>query len=135
MNQVEKSAPGQRGSDRAQRNESEVSMSDKGTVGAIHLIQLEACRHCDVSMTALLGTSRRKSTSTARQAVYLAARRLPIEPSYPDIGDACSRDHSTVVYGVRRAKARELADPWFAWLVHDLEAAAGRPFKRLRVVA
>lgn len=104
--------------------------------GSIHIIQLQACQRCDVSMSSLLSRRRTKSLVTARHAAFLAARRLPIEPSYPDLGAAFNRDHTTVIHGIRKAKQRELADPWFAWLVHELEKLAEHPpAPRLRVAS
>lgn len=44
---------------------------------------------------------------TARHAAFLAARRLPIGPSYPELGAAFNRDHTTVLQGIRKAERRE----------------------------
>lgn len=59
----------------------------------------------------------------ARFAVYLVAREKG--KSYPQIGRAMNRDHSTVIYGCRRAAEIEKTDEEFATLLRLLRVEAG----------
>ena len=86
----------------------------------IRQLEAAAAQRCGVSVAELRGKTRTRRVALARKAVYLAARRLTCQPSYPEIGSAMGRDHTSVMYGVRSARALEVSSPWFASLMHDL---------------
>jgi chromosomal replication initiator protein len=74
-----------------------------------------------VPVRELLSGRRSKRTVQFRQAAMWLAREIT-EHSYPAIGQAFNRDHSTVMYGVSRTEERMTRDPAFAALVRSLEA-------------
>ncbi len=67
-------------------------------------IQQAVCGHFRLSNTDLLSKDRHKSVAFARQvAMYLCRQRLKC--SFPELGRAFDRDHSTVISAVRRVEA------------------------------
>ena len=83
-------------------------------------IQIEAARRCGVSVADILGKRRSRRIALARKACYLAARRLSCQPSYPELGEAFDRDHTTVMSGVRSAQRLEVSSAWFGRLMSEL---------------
>lgn len=74
----------------------------------------------------LSGRSRRRQFVEARQqAMWLA--RWVLGLSYPAIGRALGRDHSTVMYGVRQAEARRREDVLVRGQLAAAEQALGAP--------
>jgi chromosomal replication initiation ATPase DnaA len=60
----------------------------------------EICERRGVSVSDVMGKSRYKNVCSARKEVYVMLRGERL--SYPVIGRMFSRDHTTVVDGVRR---------------------------------
>ncbi len=62
------------------------------------------------------GRSRSPETVKTRHVCWLALRLMPYRPSYPQIAKVFGVDHTTVLYGVRRAASdpalRALAESW-----------------------
>ena len=72
------------------------------------LIISEVARVHNVTEDAFLGTQRNKGTAEARQvAMYLIRKMTNL--SLPDIGKEFSRDHATVIHGIRKVETA-LAD-------------------------
>ncbi|GGG30814.1 hypothetical protein GCM10010964_18400 [Caldovatus sediminis] len=69
--------------------------------------------------------SARRQGAPPRHVAMALARRLT-GASLPAIGRAFGRDHSTVLYAVRRIAARAAADPAFAARLEAIAAAARR---------
>jgi len=69
----------------------------------------------------VLGRRRTQSVVQPRQVVMFLARKCT-NMSYEEIGRHCGgRDHSTVLYAVRKIDKRVQSDPAFAQLMEDLE--------------
>lgn len=81
---------------------------------AIREVQAIAAKEFGYALGTLLYGDRKRSLARARQAAMLVARRLPCAPSYPEIGKAFDRDHTTIVLGVRRAEKLEATESWYA---------------------
>lgn len=93
----------------------------------VHVKQLieAAADFAQVTPETLLGPGRYDRLPMARQAVMVALRRAGL--SYPRIGRLLgSRDHTTVVYGLRRAKSLMRTSGAFYDLVNRLEGIALR---------
>ena len=68
------------------------------------LILSEVCRFYSIEDTLLRGSQKTKSVTEARQvAMYLLSTL--IDATTMDIGRELNRDHSTVIYGIRRVKS------------------------------
>lgn len=97
-------------------------------------------RHHDIPVEELLGSSRRRTVAVARSVAMYLARRVT-GSSLQAIGAACgSRDHTTVLHGVRVCSGRIASDPAFAADVERLAvglagttAAAARAPRRTGV--
>lgn len=72
----------------------------------LHLATIEAGK-AEISVEELRGPRRFKYLVEPRQAFMLAAREEGY--SYPRIAHFLRRDHTSIVHGVRRAKARREA--------------------------
>ncbi len=72
------------------------------------LIISQVCKFYSVDETVLRGTLKNKGTAEARQVAMYLMRKLT-NLSLPDIGTEFSRDHSTVMYGIRKVE-RALKD-------------------------
>lgn len=71
----------------------------------------------------ILGTRRKPDFVLARQvAMYLCRRKLGL--SYPELGKAFGRDHSTVIHAIKKIQALPQTDKVLHKLVTDLENAA-----------
>ncbi len=91
--------------------------------GRIRRLVAIAARCEGVSPAALLSQSREHSLARVRFAVYDAARGLGY--SYAQIARQLNRrDHTTVMYGIQRAKELRAGNPDFAELCGILEAEA-----------
>src|SRR3712207_4355967 len=68
-----------------------------------------------VPIAALHSRSRQPYVAHARQAaMYLLRQMWPELASYPEIGKALGRDHTTVIFGVAAAEQRVQSDPVYA---------------------
>ena len=73
-------------------------------------IQRAVCEHYGVAMGDLLSDQRAGRLSHPRQLAYLIAREMT-SLSYPQIARKfADRDHSTILYGVARARERCMFD-------------------------
>ena len=81
---------------------------DTNTLPTPKLIISEVARFHNITEDAILGTQRNKGTAEARQvAMYLIRKMTNL--SLPDIGKEFSRDHATVIHGIRKVE-NALAD-------------------------
>jgi len=81
-------------------NELEIIASCRGIQGVLRAVST----HFGVSQAELVSRDRHKRVTLARHvAMYLCRRRL--EASFPDVGRAFNRDHTTVMCAVRRIEA------------------------------
>lgn len=93
---------------------------------AIRDIQEATAKEFGYEVSTLLYGGQTKCVARARCAAMLLARRLPATPSYPEIGKAFGRDHTTVMSAVKRAQKLEASEPWFAQALARIEARLGR---------
>ncbi|CAN5250707.1 chromosomal replication initiator protein DnaA [soil metagenome] len=93
----------------------------------IDQVLILTCAAFEVSHDELVSTSRTARVAWARQvAMYLARRHTGA--SLPAIGERLGgRNHTTVMYGCRKASERLAADPTAQALVHDLERRLAEP--------
>ena len=83
------------------------------------------------SASALLGKDRSKSVKEARLAAYLVARRCT-RLSYPELGRAFGKNHTTVLAGVQSMEAQCARDPGLAEIVALLVERFGEVEERER---
>ena len=96
-----------------------------GPVPTIRRIRNAVARHCGMTVADLVGPSRRRHVVQARGLAMYLARRLTSE-SLLAIGAAFgSRDHTTVLHGIRVIASRRLADAGLAADLDLLAAALG----------
>ena len=67
------------------------------------LIISQVCKFYSVDETVLRGTLKNKGTAEARQVAMYLIRKLT-NLSFPDIGKEFARDHSTVIYAIRKVE-------------------------------
>ena len=67
------------------------------------LIISQVCKFYNVDEVVLRGTQKNKGTAEARQVAMYLIRKLP-NLSLPDIGKEFDRDHSTVLYAIRKVE-------------------------------
>jgi chromosomal replication initiator protein len=79
----------------------------------------------------LLGKDRSKSVKEGRLAAYVVARRCT-RLSYPELGRAFGRNHTTVLTGVRSMGAKCARDPGLAELVEQLVERFGEVAEKER---
>jgi len=79
----------------------------------------------------LLGKDRSKSVKEGRQAAYLVARRCT-RLSYPELGRAFGKNHTTVLAGVRSMGAQCARDPGLNEMVTLLVERFGEVEERER---
>lgn len=77
-----------------------------------------------VSRIDVLSDRRDRPAVLARQSAMWLARRTTLQ-SYPAIGRALRRDHTTVMYGVSRIDQRMADDPGLAAQLWDLAKTIG----------
>lgn len=71
-------------------------------------------RHCSTNRTCILGRDKHRSIALARKVAMYCARRFVLpQPSYPELGRAFIRDHTTVMAAVVSIE-RMKGDPWVA---------------------
>lgn len=87
----------------------------------MHRILIAVQQEFSIEPAWVMGFGRAKLVSTARQVAMYVAREHTMM-SYPQIGRALGRDHSTVVHGRDGCAARMLADPRFARRVERVAA-------------
>lgn len=82
-------------------------------------------RHCAVTRDCILGRDRHKTIALTRQvAMYCAKNFVLPTPSFPEIGRAFARDHTTVIHACNRV-ARLREDDWVAEAIEVGRRAAG----------
>ena len=67
------------------------------------LIISQVCKFYSIDEAVLRGTLKNKGTAEARQVAMYLIRKLT-NLSFPDIGKEFSRDHSTVIYAIRKVE-------------------------------
>ena len=73
-------------------------------------IQRAVCHHFHLRAADLLSKDRHKTTAFARHvAMYLCKQRLSV--SFPELGRAFGKDHTTVISAVRKVEALRETDP------------------------
>ncbi len=82
------------------------------------IIQCAAREFC-VPRVAILNESRLKSVAEARRCAMAVARQLT-RFSYPELGRAFERDHSTVIAAVRSASRSIQNDKGFAFAMQNV---------------
>lgn len=90
-----------------------------------------AARMARTTPEEILGPSRKRPIMRVRQACFVVARRSG--HSYPQIGNAMKRDHSTIIHGLHAAATIAERDADFLKFVDALDYHAHRlePFVRL----
>ena len=78
--------------------------SEGSAVPTPSLIISQVCKFYSVDETVLRGTLKNKGTTEARQMAMYLIRKLT-NLSLPDIGKEFARDHSTVLYAIRKVEA------------------------------
>jgi Bacterial dnaA protein helix-turn-helix len=73
-------------------------------------IQLVVASHFNVTIAALLGNQRSRAIVIPRSIAMLLCRDLLPSRSYPELGKAFNRDHTSVMAGCIRAQERILGD-------------------------
>jgi chromosomal replication initiation ATPase DnaA len=71
----------------------------------IHEIQRQVCLEFGITKDELLGPSRKAQNVEARHTGMYLAKAIP-GATFPKIGRAFRRDHTTVIYAVRKIAAR-----------------------------
>ena len=77
--------------------------SEGNAVPTPSLIISQVCKFYNVDETVLRGTQKNKGTAEARQMAMYLIRKLT-NLSLPDIGKEFARDHSTVLYAIRKVE-------------------------------
>lgn len=113
-----------------------MSDSRHSTVGRVLSV---VCAHYRVTPTDVLSQRRQSEIMEPRHVAMFLARRCTLQ-SFPQIGRALHRDHTTVQHGVHRVRQRIAAEPEFAALVDRLATtitttAASQPGEARREVA
>lgn len=72
----------------------------------------------DVDVADMMGRSQRKSVATARHVLAWALRQQG--KSYPEIGAALGRDHTTILSALRSIERRRASDPELARTLDEL---------------
>ena len=67
------------------------------------LIITQVCKFYSIEEDVLRGTLKNKGTAEARQIATYLIRKLT-NLSLPDIGKEFNRDHSTILYGIRKVE-------------------------------
>jgi hypothetical protein len=89
---------------------------------SVALIRERVAAHFNIPVAELVGPRRWRPYVVARQAGMFLARKLT-DKSYPEIGRFFgSRDHTTVMHGVRATLARIEGDPGLAEGIKAIEA-------------
>lgn len=100
----------------------------------IRVVLLVVARAYGYAESDIVGPVRLRTLSEARQIAYWLARNtIQPAPSYPELGRAFRRDHTTVMSGCERIASRMDADAVFFARVQSLRAALA-PARKVRVV-
>ncbi|MCS6899752.1 MAG: chromosomal replication initiator protein DnaA [Myxococcales bacterium] len=87
----------------------ELSSSSRSKLLSVDDILRVVSSQCNLQPSDLLSTDRHRTTTFARHvAMYLCKQRLPM--SYPEIGRAFGKDHTTVMNAVRRVEKLRTED-------------------------
>ena len=87
-----------------------------------NLIISQVCKYYSVDENTLLGTLKTKGITEARQmAVYLIRQLTNL--SLPDIGKALNRDHSTILYSIRKVEVAAKSDDRMKETIRDITAS------------
>lgn len=76
----------------------------------IKQIQLATCEAFALPLADLLSVKRSRPYSEPRYVAFLLCRMLTLK-SYPQIGRAFKRDHTTVITGIKSARLAMIAKP------------------------
>jgi len=83
---------------------SDMFKSEGNALPTPSLIISQVCKFYSIDETVLRGTLKNKGTTEARQmAIYLIRKLTNL--SLPDIGKEFARDHSTILYAIRKVEA------------------------------
>jgi chromosomal replication initiator protein len=85
------------------------------------LIISQVCKYYNVDESTLRGTLKTKGITEARQmAVYLIRQLTNL--SLPDIGNVLNRDHSTILYSIRKVEVAAKSDERMKDTIRDITA-------------
>ncbi len=87
-------------------------------------VRAAVCAEWQISLRELMSRSRGARTAEPRHAAFLLAREVT-PMSFPEIGRAFYRDHTSVLHGVRRCAERMRADLVYADRIARVRAALG----------
>ena len=88
-----------------------------------NLIITQVCKFYNLEENVLRGTQKNKGTAEARQVAMYLMRKLISSMSLPDIGKEFGRDHSTVLYGIRKVEvALKNGDQYMQDRIRDITA-------------
>ena len=98
----------------ASQRELILKFTDQGEYQAPRLAEIMTvvARNFGVATRSISGEHRNASLVLPRQVVYYLGHKYG--HSYPKIGRACDKDHTTVLYGVKKISDRLAADPKLA---------------------
>lgn len=96
----------------------DASVSPVGTIAVFDIITA-ACRVFGCGYKDILSGRKGEHVTKARRAVYYLARELT-KSSFPQIGRALRKDHTTVMSGIKRAEWEIGLDPLFADAVNKV---------------
>lgn len=99
-----------------------MGLSDDGEFARAAALRQRVAKHFKMRELLLMGRARTPLVSWPRQvAMYLARRHTRL--SFPEIGALYGgRDHTTVIYAVRKVTARRAAEPELDAILTKLEA-------------
>jgi hypothetical protein len=80
-------------------------------VGPMHRVIHEVARFALMSPSDIVGPSRERKFAYARQLAMMICHEYT-NASFPEIGRAFNRDHSTVMYGIKAARHRCKPADW-----------------------
>jgi hypothetical protein len=86
-------------------------------------VVLIVAHYYQLSIEDLYSTDRHKSLAQARHIAIYLCRKVPssVRPSFPEIGRAFSRDHTTIMSAFNKIKAQRTMDPSLARQLQELE--------------
>jgi chromosomal replication initiator protein len=98
--------------------------SSRPSVTCVEDIQRAVCHHFHVRSAAMTSKDRHKSTALARHvAMYLCKQRLNV--SFPELGRAFQKDHTTVISAVRKVATLRDNDPQIRAHIEAIEKRLG----------
>ena len=78
-----------------------------------HVIKV-VCKVTGFSRQELISDRRAMDVSRARHLMFYCIKEFCQHKSLPQIGDAVEKDHTTVMYGIKRARERIAKEPYYA---------------------